>query len=241
MINKLFVEYPPGSGGSFLKSVLICCTNNLRWVSKKRVNFHNLEDRVKFGQIQGNHLYAPATNIISIDSPEARYNFWINYFKKCVVYELKKYTYQGKRWIKCPYEELDCRGDAFWLLNQCRFIIGYQNLQMWKIDWTEMLQNPETPWKIIQEFLDANHQPNHWQLDQWVEAVNDYKQTVSKIKINTNHVSWQIWATALLQEQEITPAFDLIDNFQKPQFFNWLDNHRQTLVEKTEKCTWLPG
>jgi hypothetical protein len=77
-----------------------------------------------------------------------------------------------------------------------------------------MLQDPGAVWQVIHEFLDANHQHNYWKVDKWIQAVNDYKQTLSKIKINTNHVSWQIWATALLQEQDITPSFDLIDNSQ---------------------------
>jgi hypothetical protein len=238
-MNEIFVESPPGAGGSFLRSVLGHCTKDLYWASEKRINFHGLVS-VNVN-VNGNHYYEPAQNIINIDSPNARYNFWINYFRKRIVYELPRYHYQGRRWIKSPNKDSTRQDDGFWILNQCRFIINYRSLQPWKISWTEMLQDPEAGWQVIQEFLDANHQHNYWRMDQWISAVNDYKQTLSKIKINTNHVSWQIWATALLQEQGIIPSFDLIDNFRKPQFFQWLNNYQQNLVETTQKCIWTPG
>ena len=226
-----------GSGGEFLKTALACCTKNSTWVSEQRINFHKSVNKVL-----GNHWSAPAQNIISIDSPDARYNFWVNYFRKKVIYELTMYRHQGKRWIKGPSNEFDIYNDSFWLLNQSRFIINYQSLQRWKINWIEMMEQPDTAWRTIQEFLDANNQPNHWNIDQWVLALDDYKQTLPKqIKINTHHLSWQIWAVALLQEQGITPPFNLIANFKTLQFFEWLNNYKEKLVETTQKCTWNPG
>jgi len=235
MLHKICVEYPPGAGGAFLASVLGHCTENLHWVSKKRMNFHDLS------KIENCHYTESAQNVISIDSTDARYNFWINYFRKRVAYELSRYNYEGCRWIRAPYKYETRHNDGFWVLNQCRYIISYRSSQPWKISWTEMLQDPGAVWQVIHEFLDANHQHNYWKVDKWIQAVNDYKQTLSKIKINTNHVSWQIWATALLQEQDITPSFDLIDNFKKPQFFQWLNGYQQNLVETTQKCIWTPG
>lgn len=235
--DQVMVEYLPGSGGRFLKLVLASCMTNSAWVPMQRVNFHNREITVL-----GNHHYEPANNIIGIDSSNARYNFWLNYFKKRVLHELTKYTYQGNRWIKCPDADSDVYHDGYWLLNQCRFIIDYKSIQPWKIDWVEMLQNPEASWQTIQEFLTANNQPNYWNLDQWILAVNDYKKTVfTNIKINPAHRSWQIWAVALLQEQGITPNFNLIDNFRSPCFFQWLNEYQQDLVELTKKTTFNLG
>jgi len=235
-MNKLFVAYPPGAGGAFLTEVLSHCTNDLHWVSKKRINFHGTF------MANGNHYFKSAQNIISIDSPDARYNFWINYFKKRLCYEFPRYyNCQGHRCIEAPIYNSTSYDDVFWVLNQCRFIIRYQSLHSWKISWTKMLQDPEVVWQGIQEFLDANHQHNYWKLDQWMLAVNDYKQTLSKVKINTNHASWQIWAVAVLQEQGITPSFNLVDNFRKPQFFQWLNDYQQNLIKTTQDCMWMPG
>ena len=226
--NDIVVEYPQGAGGAFLSSVLACCTKDLSWTNRA-VNFHK-----SIYQIAGNHWFPPAGNVISIDDPGARYNFWIYYFKKRIVYELKHYRYQDKKWIQCPYETLDSRGDGFWLLNQCKFIISYQTQQSWKINWTQMITDPTTTWTTIQNFLEENYQPNHWNLQQWLTAVDSYKQTLSgKITLNPHQVRWQIWATALLQQQGITPDFDLIDNFRKPIFVAWLDKHNASLMKLT--------
>lgn len=237
IINRdIIVEYPQGAGGAFLSTVLACCTEDLSWINRS-VNFHKTAS-----QIAGNHWYAPANNIISIDDPGARYNFWLYYFRKRIVYELEHYRYQNKRWVKCPYENLDSRGDGFWLLNQCKFIISYQTQQPWKINWSQMITDPARVWNTVENFLEENHQPNHWKLEQWLTAVDSYKQTLSKkITINPHQVRWQIWATALLQEQGITPDFDLIDNFRSPEFLKWLNKHSQTLLNTTKEYTWCLG
>jgi hypothetical protein len=104
-----------------------------------------------------------------------------------------------------------------------------------------MLTDPETCWKIILQYLQANHRHNYWSLDQWISAVNNYQQTLAKPKINVRHARWQIWATALLHEQEILPNFDLMENFRKPIFLSWLDKHNDCLLEITKKCTYMPG
>lgn len=234
--ENIIVEFPHGAGGAFLSSVLACCTKNLLWQPHK-TNFHKSLYKVK-----SNHWYEPANNIISIDYPGARYNFWVYYFKKRVIHELVSYRYQNRRWIKCPYQELDPISDGFWLLNQCRFIIGYQTQQSWKIDWAQMLQDPSVSWKTIQDFLNSNNQYNYWNLDKWKFAVDLYKQTLpKKISINRYHVRWQLWATALLQEQEIIPDFDLVNNFRTKVFYEWLDKYQLDLVETTKKCIWPLG
>jgi hypothetical protein len=238
MNNNIIVEFPQGAGGTFLSTVLHCCIKNVPWdTNANKINFHTSADKV-----QNNHWFAPANNVISIDDPSARFNFWIYYFRKRVAHELISYRYQHHKWVKCPYDNLDSRGDAFWLLNQCRFIIQYKTQQRWKISWSQMLANPEASWKILQDFLDANNQPNYWNLEKWTLAVNDYRRTLSlKVYINTHHVRWQIWAIAFLQEQQITPEFDLVDNFRNLTFLNWLDSHTQPVIEATQKLIWQPG
>jgi hypothetical protein len=104
-----------------------------------------------------------------------------------------------------------------------------------------MLTDPETCWKTILQYLQANHQHNYWSLDQWIGAVNSYRQTLAKPTFNVRHARWQIWATALAQEQGILPNFDLMDNFRKPIFLSWLDEHTDYLLEITKKCTYMPG
>lgn len=232
-INDLVVEYPHGAGGKFLSSVLACCITNVPW-QPQTVNYHRTPISVKC-----NHAFDPAPNIISIDDPGARYNFWINYFKKRVIYELEYYRYNNCRWIKCPYEELDSPHDAFWLINQCRFIISYQSQQPWHISWSQMLTDPASVWKIVQEYLEATNQPNYWTLSKWSEVVEEYRRTLpTKITMNTNHIKWKIWAVSLLQERGIIPNFDIIANFRKPKFLTWLDKHNQDLLEITKQYTW---
>jgi hypothetical protein len=236
MNENIIVEYPHGAGGSFLSSVLACCTTDLPW-EPNIINFHK-----PLHQVESNHLWEPANNIISIDSSDARYNFWIYYFKKRVAHELKYYRYKNSRWIKCPYEITDTPGDGYWLLNQCRFIIQYNSKQFWKVNWGEMVTNPAASWTTIHDFLNSNNQPNYWSLDNWVSAVEFYKKTLSKkVIINTNHVRWQIWAVALLQEQGITPDFNLIENFRNDIFLNYLNKHNQALIETTKNYVWHPG
>lgn len=231
--NDLVVEYPHGAGGAFLQSVLACCTQDLIW-HPQAINWHN-----SIHKVQGNHWFEPSNNIISLDDSGSRYNFWNNYYKKRVVHELKKTRYLNRRWIKCPYENLkSSKQDGFWLLNQCRFIINYNSQQPWKISWTGMLTDPETCWKIILEYLQANQQHNYWSMNQWISAVNIYRQTLSKPTFNLHHSRWQIWATALLQTQGIVPDFDLMENFRKPIFLFWLNKHNDRLLDITKKCTY---
>lgn len=227
-VNKnICVEYPHGAGGVFLSTVLACCTMNLPWQGSK-VNFHQNPYVIGEG-----HWLEPANNIISIDDPGAKYNFWMNYFKKRVVYELVRSRYQGQRWIRCPYENLSLKQDGIWLLNQCKFVIDYSSQQPWKLSWITMLTDPGTCWQTIVEFLQTNNQPNHWNIDQWISAVGVYRKTLATPTINVHHSKWQIWATALLQSQNIVPDFDVVDNFRKPVFVSWLDKHNDSLIELT--------
>jgi hypothetical protein len=233
--DNLKVEQPPGAGGAFLQSVLACCTTDLPW-HDQTINYHK-----SLYKISGQHYIEPANNVISIDDSGARYNFWGNYYKKRVMYELEKSRYLGRRWIRSDQNLESLEQDGFWLLNQCRFIISYNSRQHWKISWIDMLTDPETCWKTILEYLQANHQHNYWGLDQWISAVNGYRQTLAKPTINLHHVRWQIWAIALLQEQRIAPRFSLIENFRKPIFLSWLDKHNDRLLELTKKYTYTPG
>ena len=236
IFDDLVVEYPHGAGGTFLQSVLACSTKDLPW-HPQTINWHNSKNRV-----QGCHWFGPANNIISIDDSCARYNFWSNYYKKRVVHELEKSRYLGRRWIQCPYENFESvQQDGFWLLNQCRFIISYDSQQPWKISWIDMLTDPETCWKTILQYVQANHQHNYWSLDQWISAVHGYRQTLANPTFNLHHARSQIWATALLQEQGILPNFDLMKNFRKHIFLSWLDKHHDLLLEITKKCTYIPG
>jgi hypothetical protein len=244
VVNDLVVEFPHGSGGIFLSAVLGCCIKNAPWQRytdcvplRYTVNHH-----LTTVSARSNCVLDPAPNIISIDDPGARYNFWINYFKKRVLNELDWYRYNNRRWTKCPYQDLDSRGDAFWLINQCKFLINYRSQQPWRISWIQMLNDPASAWKVVQEYLETNNQPNYWNLTKWTEAVQEYQQTLpANIPLNTHHIKWQIWAVALLLEQRITPNFDLIDNFRNTKFLTWLDNYNQDLIKITKQCVWTPG
>lgn len=236
MHDKISVEFPPGAGGHFLSQVLQCCLDNTPW-SNRSINFHG-----QSYSISKDHWLAPNHNIISVDSPLARYNFWIYYFQKKVVAELGYYRAHGRRWNRSLSPATNARDDAFWLLNQSRFIIQYQTQQKWKLDWIQMLNQPEISWQTIQNFLDSNKQFNHWHLNQWILAVDNYRNTLpKKIAINPNQIRWQIWATALLQEQGIIPDFDLFENFGSYQFRHWLSLHHDYLITQTNRCVHYLG
>ena len=237
-IGNVAVEYPQGAGGAFLSQVLACCIANQPLQSNIHgVNFHKIPLRT-----ESQHVFTPANNVISIDDPRARYNFWIYYFRKRVALELTYYRHGKHRWIKCPYADLDHREDANWLVNQCRFIINYQSQQHWSINWIQMMENPVDVWPTVCEFLAANKEPNHWNLDRWIDAVNTYRETLRvKTQINVNQVRWQIWATALLINQKIWPDFDMIENFRNPVFVQWLKDHQSYVIGYTQQCHWPLG
>jgi len=236
-VSDIQVEYPHGAGGAFLSSVLGCCTQGIYWEKKKRINFHKFPT-----QVENNHLFERSSNIISIDSPSARYNFWVYYFRKRILWELPYYRYQGKKWIKFPYEDLDTREDGFWLLNQARFIDHYASQQPWKINWIEMLEHPSKSWEIINQFLESNQKNNFWTLSQWLAAVDDYRETLSKkIVINPHHVHWQIWAIGVLQNQGIISEIDMLKQFQSQEYRQWLYSYLEKTLEYTEERTYRIG
>lgn len=235
--SNIQVEFPQGAGGMFLSSVLTCCTHGIGWEKKQRHNFHTFPT-----QVESNHYFKKSANIISIDNPLARYNFWIYYFRKRIIRELSHYRYQGKKWIKCPFKDLDARKDAFWLVDQARFIDQYTTRQSWKIDWIEMLEFPEKSWETIDMFLQSNFIPNSWTLSQWLEAVEDYRNTLpKKITINPHHVHWQIWAIGILQNQGITSEIDMIENFRNLDYQQWIGKYLENTIDYTEKRTYYIG
>lgn len=231
------VEYPQGAGGVFLSSVLSCCTHGVEWKKTHRVNFHNFPTQIPSG-----HSFDKSHSIIGIDSPLARYNFWVYYFRKRILWELPYYRYQNKKWIKCPDKNLDYRGDGFWLLDQARYIDTYICQQYWKIDWIEMIEYPEKAWDTIVKFIDSNQKHNFWTTSQWVEAVDDYRDTLSqKIAINPRHVHWQIWAIGVLQNRGITSEIDIIKNFGNQEYQQWLYSYIENTIDYTEKRTYRIG
>lgn len=189
----------------------------------------------------GHHL-PESSSTICIDSPKSRFNFWIYYFKKKIIHELDYYYHRGRRRVKCPFHDLDSREDGFWLLDQCKFIQTYQSAQKWKIDWVEMIENPELAWAKINDFLEHNQKTNYWSLDHWIRALDNYKSTIVNVKINTNHASWKIWAAAALQSQGIgPPGWNLSDNFNNHLFNNWIKIYQDDMVAYTEKTRYFLG
>jgi hypothetical protein len=187
-------------------------------------------------------LFDQSPNVLAIDSPEARYNFWVYYFRKRILWELNYYRYKGMKWIKCPYQDLDIKGDGFWLLDQARFINTYECQQHWRINWTEMLDNPLGSWETIKEFLDSNGKFNFWSQSQWLEAIDDYRMTLpNKIVINPHHVHWQIWAISVLQDQGISPGIDIIQNFKNKEYKEWLYPYQENIIKYTEARTYCIG
>jgi hypothetical protein len=235
--DDIKVQGPQGAGSIFLSSVLACCTLDMKWEKKQRINFHAFP-----AQVASSHTYFKSSNVICIDSPSARYNFWVNFFRKKILYEVSYYRYQGKKWIKSPFQNLDDRENAFWLLNQARFIDQYVCEQSWIIDWIEMLEYPSSVWRTINEFLESNKKNNFWTLSQWLEAVDDYRNTLpKKITINPHHVHWQIWAIGILQNQGITSEIDMIENFRNPEYQQWLYRYIENTLDYTGKRTYYIG
>ncbi len=229
-ILDLKIEYPHGAGGSFIAAVLFCCITDTEWISGLRTNFH--PDK----KIQSNHLYDLSDTVLKVDSPLARYNFWIYYWKKRVLFELKYYRKGVNRWIKCPYQDFGSKwkSDGFWVLNQCRFIQDYCQNQTWRLDWLDIVNLRPEPWQIIDRWLQYHGAKNFWTFEQWCLAVKDYTVTLPKVKINTNHISWKIWCVAYLQNQGIYPDFDLHENFYSERFNRWLESYNNSIVEHTK-------
>lgn len=234
IISDIKVEYPQGAGGMFISTVLFCCVRDVDWVDTKRVNFHNSPCRV-----DSNHFFPENENTISIDSPRSRYNFWIYYFRKRLMRDEIIYRHHGRRWIKCPFQSLDIAGDGYWVLDQCRYINTYQSRQKWNIDWIQMIQDPDPAWETIQSFLESNKKQNFWKKSQWYQALSNYKETLpKKVVINPNHVSWQIWATAVLQDKGIAPAFHIPTHFGDKIYLEWLSAYIPDILEYTKEKTW---
>jgi hypothetical protein len=235
--DDIKVQFPQGAGGVFLSSVLACCTQDIKWEKNQRINFHAFPAQVAYS-----HTFKKSSNVICIDSPLARYNFWVNYFRKKILCEVPYYRYQGKKWIKSPFENLDAKKDGFWLLNQARFIDHYVCQQSWQIDWIEMLEHPAKAWETIDQFLESNQKNNFWTLSQWLEAVDNYCNTLpKKITINPHHVHWQIWAIGILQNQDIISEIDIIENFRNQAYTQWLYKYIENALDYTIKRTYYIG
>lgn len=230
--SKLSVEFPPGSGGRFLSTVLACCTNNLPWY-ENYVNFHNSLYLIPCG-----HKLKKSTSCISIDNTNARFNFWIYYFKKKILYETSYYRFNSRRWPLCYENSFNIYENGFFLLNTAIYVQTYQSKQHWNIDWVEMLENPELAWDIICNFLNFNNEKNYWSITEWFTAIQNYKHTLSQVKLNTNHISWKIWAVANLHNKNIHPDWNLIENFNNNKFCDWLGQYKTQIFDDTVKTLY---
>lgn len=229
------VEHPPGAGGNFIGSVLYCCIKNTNWIHTD----HNFHDYPK--KILVEHKLDPSPLNICIDSPLAKYNFWIYYWKKTVLKEMPYRRYQGQRRPICWFDNLSVIEDGYWFLNQCRYIQTFQSNQDWKIDWIEMIENPQQTWKTINNFLESNQQKNHWTLNQWIQAVDNYKSTLCTIKINSAQVTWKVWAVGVLHIQGIFPPWNVVENFNNATFNRWLSIYNKDVIDYTRKIMYIIG
>ena len=57
---------------------------------------------------------------------------------------------------------------------------------------------------------------------------------IKKHHINIKHTYWQIWILSVLQQQGISPGFNLIENWRTPLLYDWLVQYQDSVIEYTK-------
>jgi len=248
-MTNLIVSFPPGAGGGWLSRVVEQCATGLGWQDNdidNTVNFHLTDDIIRdLNQIVFScHDTPPADNVISIGNDNCRYNFWRLYCYKRILYELKYKRYNKKRLVISPYNNFvpgEERNEFFWLVNQCRYIQSYQYTGKFNVSWILLFTDPKQAWNVIIEYLLTNKIENRIDFDIFLEKLQKYKNTCTRIKytFNFNHKLFLIWSIALLQNQNIIYYGDVFKDFGNKHFAEWINQHRDLIIEYTMQQNWL--
>jgi hypothetical protein len=231
-MNDIQISYTHGSGGLWLSTVLYYCTvSDSEWVSQK-INFHGQYER----KINHFHHVDIADNVLSIGNGNYKYNFWKLYNYKKILHELTYKKVRGMRVVASPHNNyVDKKDDFFWLVNQCQFIQNYHCAGKFQIDWQNLFYNPEKSWNVICEFLEYNQVKNYRNIDQYLIALENYRNTCNQLNFNVNfkHKLFKIWALSFLQNHNYAAPADVFENFENPIINNWISDNKDLILDYT--------
>ena len=225
------ISYPHGAGGVWLASLLYyCVTPQATWIYCK-TNFHKHNQKIK-----NFHHVDIADDVLSIGNGNYKYIFWRLYAYKRVIHELDYKRFDHTRIITAPYyTNMDIRDDFFWLLNQCRFIQTYHCPGKFQIDWQNLFYNPQQVWTVICDFLENNKIKNHRNFDQFLPALENYKETCNHVKFRMNFKNklFKIWALAFLQNNNHEAPADVFYNFENRVIDDWILDNKNLILDYT--------
>ena len=225
---NLIVSHPQGAGGSWLAGVINHCATGEPLEKHNSNNFHHTwQNKV----VQCSHDTFSADNIISIDSKNARYNFWRYYIIKRILTEKKYKRVRNFRVPQIEYTNLNSRDQFFWLINQARWIESYTFLGNYTINWIDVFKNREKVWKTIQSYLDTNKVKNMCSYIEFENYCNLYHKTIAKVntQLNWKSPTTQFYCAAILQNHNIDATIDVYEEFLSAKWFDFVDLHQTKL------------
>ena len=237
---SISVEFPHGAGGSWLSHVIHCTINDTDFTNSQ-VNWH--QETAVYAQHNVSLKTTPNfikynANQISISSCNAKYNFWVSYYKKRIIHELAYTRYKNIRLPVCPYQENTTQYEDFeWLLNQCKFIIRYEPLE-YNLNWTDLYEDKISAWNVICDRLVASNLPT-LEYKKFCHYVDIYLKSLPKIVIRPNHKYFHIWAIALLEINDLSPNFNVFENLATPEYYQWYEKHKDFVLNETKKLVYF--
>jgi hypothetical protein len=232
------ISYPQGSSGVWLACLLhYCTTPHTEW---KYRDFYKYNQKIKIF-----HNIDLADNVLSIGNGDYKYNFWRIFAHHNVIRKLpyKRFSHQVSykkfrhtRIVTSPYDNnIDIRNDFFWLVDQCRFIQDYKCPGKFQIDWQNLFYNPHQVWIGVCEFLENNQIKNHRNFDQFLTALENYRDTCKPIKfsINLRHKLFKVWALAFLQNNNYEAPDDVFYNFENHIINEWILDNKNLILDYT--------
>lgn len=232
---RITVIYPHGSGGQWLSRLLSRMVDGCPW-DRSDINFHTKELAPEISK-----AHAPLDNSISliIDSPQAKFNFWLNYVRKRVCYTLKYDRHQGRRIYQNPYESLAPEENFLWLITQCRFIQQSSFSGPWMLDWRDLVRDSNGFYQQLRDCLSCAGLYCQHDLSFFDRARENYLRTATlRPKYNANHWFCMIWSLALLQNQGIVFDYPVFQSFRDGSFKSWIAQHRALIDDLTQSMSY---
>jgi len=229
------VEYPQGSGGTWLSHVIYCIINQAEF-SKQSVNWHDTNTVPSFHDVLVEDI--SDANIISITSSNAKFNFWSNYVYKRINYELESRQYKNILLPVDPYSSNSTAEQDFeWICNQCKFIINYQS-DYTNIEYIDLFTNTSQACDILNHFLASLNLPtcSYTEFEVYVEV---YRQSVKPINLSIKNDYFYVWAIAICEFYDRIPSFNIFDNIGEPIYKEWIQDNLDFVMDKTKELTYL--
>lgn len=232
---NIVVVYPHGSGGQWLSRVLSRMLNGEPWEYHHK-NFHTKTLSPLIGK---SHMPVDRSVNLIIDSPKAKYNFWLNYVRKRVCYSLSYRYVDGRRIYQNPYQQVTPAEDFFWLMTQCGFIQKSSFQSCWQLDWCDLVSDPDRFYQGILDCLAHAGLVCRTERDMFDQARDNYLQTVTLVpKHNHNHWFHMIWSLALLQNHGTVPDFPVFTNIKSNKIKSWLAQHHDWIQNQTSLMSY---